>query len=290
MHKFDQRNYTWGAELEWGDVSRKIELPSELGSWEYSEVGVLNLRAPYALRAVDPLGIDPPVGGEINTMPSKTRQGQVDTILALKKLFTDAGCPPTVSNINGLHFHVCVPGLTGDIEALRKLAAYNKRNQKLLFSETYDFHRDPDMRWSHTATQRLGQRVREIPDWMSDNLQNAVDFEDFIRIQCCGKDGVSRGRPLRFGFNMYCLKHIGTIEVRCLGATVDDQEMSDSLEICGRYIEAALTDGPELDEILGEKEWHFAKFNYRRYEYEAWEKTRWPDERGTKVRKFVDIA
>ena len=66
---------SFGVELELGDVYRGVQIPAHLGEWERAETDVVNQTPPHRGRACDPLGIDPPVGGEINVMPSKTAEG-----------------------------------------------------------------------------------------------------------------------------------------------------------------------------------------------------------------------
>ena len=65
-------NWTWGYEVEWGDIDRTLKIPEHLGKWEHAETDILNLNEPYKYIACDPLGEDPPVGGEVNTVPTTT--------------------------------------------------------------------------------------------------------------------------------------------------------------------------------------------------------------------------
>ena len=290
MTTYDPKDWTWGTELEWGDIRKDVEVPPELGIWDWSEVGIINIRPPYAGLAADPQGKEPPVGGEINVRPSLTIEGQIQKIDALKKLFEDHGCPPTVSNVNGLHFHTFVPGLTEDIEALKRLIAYNKKWAKALSEAIYGFQKDPRMKRTKSATRRLSNRTLLMPDWMADNIINmAEDFEDFIRIHCCGKDGVSRGRPFRYHVNTYQLKHIGTIEWRGPGATLDLDQIRDLMQVIEAYLFAALNDGQDFPDILASREWDFPQFSYIPAHFEAWERTKHPDESGEKVRTFIPV-
>ena len=85
MQKYDSKNFTWGMEIEWGDVDRRLEIPAHLGSWEYAETDIINLKEPYKNVCCDPLGLEPPFGGEINTKPTKTWQEQVDRYFELEQ-------------------------------------------------------------------------------------------------------------------------------------------------------------------------------------------------------------
>jgi len=35
--------YTWGYEIEWGDIDRTLEIPSHLGTWEHAEIDIVNI-------------------------------------------------------------------------------------------------------------------------------------------------------------------------------------------------------------------------------------------------------
>src|SRR5262245_49704664 len=114
--------FTWGCELELGDVRKDLVVPPNLGSWEYAETDIVNQRPPYRFVAADPLGKDPPVGGEINLTPTKVAQAQVEKIVRLLTFFRQAGQEPTVSPcVMEFHIHVHVPGLRDDIAALKRL-------------------------------------------------------------------------------------------------------------------------------------------------------------------------
>jgi hypothetical protein len=104
-----------------------------------------------------------------------------------------------------------------------------------------------------------------------------------------GKNGVSRGRPLRHAINTYCLKHTKTIEFRSFRATTNMRHIRDSLKFVERFMDAALNDGPSVREILEKESFDFAPFLYDHELYVSWEKTKWPAERGKKDRKFITV-
>ncbi len=74
---YNKETFTYGAEIEWGDIDRRMAIPTNLGKWEYAETDIVNLRPPFEYRACDPLGKEPWMGGEVNMMPTKTWQEQV---------------------------------------------------------------------------------------------------------------------------------------------------------------------------------------------------------------------
>jgi len=190
--------------------------------------------------------------------------------------------------MQGLHIHVHVPGLMGDIDALHRLTRYIKENQALFSERVHGWYKDGRM--IAGAVQTLRTSADLMPDWKCDNLLQAKDFEDFIRIQCCGKDATTRARPFRYAINTYNLKHIETIEFRAPRATLDEAQIKDAFEIVERFVVAALNDGPPLTQILQEKPWNLATFQYYPAHFEAWKSTKHPKSRGKKERRFIPVT
>ena len=75
---YTENDLTWGFELELSNVPKSFEIPERLGKWEYCECDIVNTKGEFANVCADPLGINPPVGGEINTKPTNTKDEQVD--------------------------------------------------------------------------------------------------------------------------------------------------------------------------------------------------------------------
>jgi hypothetical protein len=302
--QYNPKKFTWGYEIEWGDVDRKTVIPEELGAWEFAETDILNIdpSSPYYRKAVDPLGLEPPVGGEINVKPTRTRSELVERVEILKRLFPN----PTASCVNHGHVHVFVPGLRDDIDALKRLAKFIQENQNDAIDNCYGFRSDPRMRKTTSATVYCKyDGGRPMPDYMSNNIiKLAKNFDDFIFLHCAGKDGKSRGRPFRYAINTYCMKHTGTIEFRLFRGTTDIGRVSDSLYFAERFLNAALNDtGEKVRDILHlpdafctharnerpEYDWTFPVFDYNHEDYLAWEATKYDKSRGKKVRQYVEL-
>lgn len=273
---FDPKSFTYGFEIEWGDIDRQFPVPTELGSWEYCETDIVNLREPYRGLASDPQGVNPPVGGEINTMPTKTWQQQVDNIIKIRDLFTEHGTPPTSGIVNHGHLHVHVPGLTEDIDALKRLMVYIKHNQHITMERVYQFSVQPGMEKTKTARTYLkhdGGRI--AADWLLDNLATVpVDFDDWLRVHCCGKNAVIRSRPFRYGIHTYALKNSRTVEFRCFRSTTKREELEDSFLFATKFMDAALNYGPSVQEILDSRDWQFPPFEYDHEMYLGWERSK----------------
>jgi len=285
---YDYKDYTWGYEIEWGDIDRRTIIPPHLGKWEFAETDIVNLNGEFRGLACDPLGECPPVGGEINTKPTATWREQVERIMEIKKIFTDLGQTPTASCVNHGHLHVYVPGLKDDIPALKRLIKYIRDNQHITIDNLYQYRLDPLMSSAKTAKTYLKwDGGRPMPDYMCNNIINLTqDFDHFIKLHAAGKDGISMGRPFRYAINTYCMKHTGTIEFRCLRSSTERREIEDSFKFAQYFIHSALNDGPPVDELLNDYDYQFPKFKYDHEMYLGWEKTKYDKSRGNKHREF----
>ena len=289
---YDPKNYTWGYEIEWGDIDRRIEVPEHLGKWEFAETDIVNIHEPFKYVACDPLGKEPYMGGEINTKPTNTWEKQVYRIMEIHDFFASHGNKPSASCVNHGHLHVFVPGLKNDISALKRLVKYIKKNQDQVIDRCYGFYEAPQMKNCKGAKMYLKyDGGRAMPDYMCDNIINlATDFDHFIKLHAAGKDGVSMGRPFRYAINTYCMKHTGTIEFRCFRSSVNQKEIESQFRFAEKFIDAALNDGPDVNEIFMEEDFEFPPFVWNLNEYVGWEKTKWSKERGEKHREFHEVA
>jgi len=289
---YNTKDYTWGYEIEWGDIDRSISIPENLGKWEYAETDIVNIHGDYKYIACDPLGLEPPMGGEINTKPTKTWQEQVDRILEIKKIFEDHGNTPSSSCVNHGHLHVFVPGLKDDLDALKRLVSYIKKNQEATIAACYQFEDRVDMKGFKNAKTYLkydGGRV--MPEYMCDNIINmATDFNHFIKLHAAGKDGISMGRPFRYAINTYCMKHTGTIEFRCFRSTTKREELESQFIFAEAFIDAALNGGDSVEDILDKYELKFPPFIWNANEYSGWVDTKYDKERGEKKREFHEVT
>lgn len=289
--KYDPAKFTWGYELELGDVLRTRKIPPELGSWEYAETDICNIHEPYRGLASDPLGIQPPLGGEINIRPTRTVLQATQRVMDTINWFKEQGDEPSAACTNVGHVHVHIPGLMEDIEGLKALTRYIINNQQTAISACWQYKEHPLMKKAKSAcTYMKWDGGRPMPDWMGENIcRLANNFEDFIRIQCCGKDGVSRGRPFRYAINTYCLKHTKTIEFRLFRASLKMKEILSSMQFVNEFMNAALNTGEPIASILSRNSFTFPPFEYDHDLYCSWEKTKWHKERGKKERKYYEV-
>lgn len=285
-HHYNVEEFTWGCELELGDVPRSTVIPLNLGRWEYAETDIINQLKPYKYVAADPLGLEPPVGGEINTHPTKTIEEQLENIERIFKLFKNI---TVSSSIMEFHIHVRVPGLINDTEALKRLTRYVVANQQTVIDKCVGYVEHPKMKETKTARTYLKLDMgRKMPLWMVENIEKCKNFQEFIHTQCCGKNMV-RARPIRYCINTYCLKHTETIEFRCFRASLDLFLLRDCFYFVRDFMNAALNGGATALEIINDNNYEFPKFIYNHEEYLGWESTKWSKERGKKKRTKIDI-
>lgn len=289
--KYPPNTFTYGYEIEWGDIDRKLIIPEHLGKWEYCETDVCNIYEPYRYVASDPLGISPPFGGEINTKPTKTWREQVDRIMEIYDLFVKHGNTPSSACVNEGHIHIFIPGLKEDVDALKRLIKYIQLNQKDTIKACNQFKEYPGMKFCDGAKMYLKLDIgREIPEFRCNNIINlSTNFESFIKQHYTGKDGISIGMPIRYAINTYCMKHTGTIEFRCFRSSIKREEIESQFRFVERFMCAALNDGKSVEEILKSEKFTFPPFTWNKEEYCGWKKTKYPKSRGEKHREYHEI-
>lgn len=285
-------DWTWGYEVEWGDINRTLNIPKHLGKWEYSETDILNLNSPYKYVACDPLGKKPIMGGEINTVPTKTWLKQIDKIMELYDYFTYNGNTPTASCISHSHIHLHIPNLINNINKLKKLMLYIKDNQELTIQSASNFISHPAMKKLKNCTMYLKyDGGRKMPDFMIDNIiKLSTDFNSFIRQHCTGRDGVSMGRPFRYAVNTYSLKHTKTIEFRFFRATTLKHEIHDMFLFVEKFMSSALGNQKPVSKILSEYDFRFPQLNFNVNQWKGYLATKYDKSRGVKKRDgFIPI-
>lgn len=291
MKKYDKNTFSYGYEAEWGDVNRQLQIPTDLGSWEYSECDIVNERDPYKNIACDPLGVSPPFGGEINTVPTIGWQVQVDKIMQLKQFFIDNGCEPTAGSINHGHIHIHVPRLKEDPDALKRLVTYIRDNQDEAISRIYPYKQLKQHKEFGKIYQAFGGQ-RRMPEVKSNNLiDNMTDFNSFIHLFTHGavnKDNICT--PMRYAINLYSLRHINTVEFRHFRSSTNRRELESSFNYVELFMDAALNNGPSVKEILDSNVFIFPPMKFDVESIRGWMATKYGKDRGSKERKYVDLT
>lgn len=283
-------NFTWGFELELGDVPKALKIPHGLGNWEFAERDIVNALPPYRGIAADPLGIDPPMGGEINLPPTKTPEEQLLKIGALLDFFREAGYRPSAPPTSHAHIHIHVPGLTEDLAALRNLMLYLKNNQRAFVKAVYR-HEEVKGLVAKASTYLKVDGGRLMPEWLCDNISTARNFAEFIDLHCRGKDKLVRIRPIRYAINTYSLKHVRTIEFRCFRGSLDTRLLRNCFVAAGTFLALALNQGRPIAEWLEESNLEFPPMGTDVELLNGWAQTRKPESSAhRKNRVFINVA
>lgn len=282
---FDPSTFTYGCELELSDVDRRMVLPKHLGRWDRSERDIVNLRPPIRGIAADPLGENPPFGGEVNTVPTRGWRGQLGIIEELLRfLGPNAGACPT----SHFHVHVHVPGLENDLEALKDLATYIWLSQIDMVELCGQFEKRGDMDGAAARYMKLdGGRL--MPQYMWLNMMEAETVEQFMKMHCAGRDGVSMGRPLRYAINMYSLRNTRTVEFRMFRNTLDIALIWNIFRACEGFMDRALNHGGGFRELVMAEELEFPEMQWSKELWDGLQRTKHPENRGEKTRLYREV-
>lgn len=281
----DIANWSYGAELEVGDVSRKSPIPPELGEWALTETDVVNIHGAMRGRACDPLGEEPAWGGEVNMAPvlGDPQAAGNRMRLILQHLYSIPGNNPSYTSLNASHVHVRVPGLRSDIKALKKLQQYVIDNQDFMIENTYMKDYVPPV-WSKESRKAHTVPLdgkRKMQPWMNENIQKMASTPDeFFDLQMKGKDGVTNYRIFRYCVNTYNLRLIDTVEFRWFRASLSAVEWANMFLFCRRFMAEALMPVGSRPVSAWYHEYRYPPFIPHDEEMlKAWEKTRYTQDR-----------
>ena len=245
---------TYGAELEVGDVFRGTPIPPELGKWAMTETDVVNVHGKWRGRAGDPLGIEPPWGGEVNTVPAHTPEEAGERVCkVLEHLHAQPGNRPSCVTWYGSHVHVRLPGLRDNLDDLKMFTDYVVNNQDEFLAATYMNGYKPP-KWS-PETRKVHtiplDGNRKMQPWMRDNILLYADSpERFFDLHTRGKDATVRYRMFRYCVNIYNLKFMDTIEFRWFRGTIEPEYWREMPRFCERFCHEALGDQTPIGEWL----------------------------------------
>lgn len=303
---------SFGAELEFSDVDRSIGIPKELGSWEGpkiagmnlgSELDIVNTKGEWRGIATDPLCVSCPVGGEIHVNPSWTIDSQLIRILRIIDLFPQIG----VACVNHGHIHVGIPGIRKDLQAIKNLFTYTRRNELYVLkacsgyyeveasiienANLNDWVKDYLLVGDAKAIgQELYDRV-EKAETLSEVWKALKEVEAYNFFWTNGRSRLAPGSH-RTAVNLYNLLKMESVEFRVFRASLNPVEIYSSLLFSQRYIEEALKgkEGKPVTEILKEGQFRFAPLNFDEKLAQGWEATRWDKGRSRFLKKTTGIS
>ena len=253
-------DWSYGVEHEWGNVSRKIELPGG-NSWNFDD----NTCVSTTGIANDPKGELYEFGGEINTAPTECPEGQVKILERLTELLN-----PVVNYRSNLYIHIRVPGLIDDLEWLKKFLRYVDKHAQ----EAFDLVEPIPLPSKNQPTEhyewemkRYNRRKKSHQHRLSDTqvqrMLSAKTPEEFY-LQEAHKN--AKGQPAWFqcpraGVNIrQIFEHSETIEFRHFPGTLDPEELRDAIQWCHEFTVAALGTQKTPTEIFESRSWQFPTF------------------------------
>ena len=233
------KGWTYGAEHELGDWDRRKGIPPSFGIDE-RDVTMVNSNG----IAVDPKGKMYPFGGEFNTPPTHSPEGQAEALKIIKAMHPEA----VVNYRSNLHIHIHIPGLSEDLEKLKSLGRFNclwarkvlplvepipePTEEEYATEEAYQGAR---RRWRR---RRKSHHTVLSPQRVTRQLQakTVQEFHDF------GVPWSKEGKPLPFcqprcAINVRQLLETDTIEFRHFPGTLDPEELLTCVEWCRDYLQ-----------------------------------------------------
>lgn len=288
--------YTYGCELEWSDIDRRIDIPSDLGSWEGpkigdyymgSEIDIVNTAGQWRGIGTDPLCIDCTVGGEIHTVPSPDVDSQLYRIMRIMELFPKIGvaCP------NHGHIHVKVPGLKTDLQTVKNFFEYLSVNEEDIIRECCGFDKEEYDKIMNSDLPMWTKKYLIIGDGkhISPRLYDSITFAENMndvfqsleQINCEDWDCISNvyyetPNSHRTAVNMYNLLKGDTIEFRIFRASLNPYEIYSCLKFVEAVVHEAVRgkSGKSVKQLLEERRYDFPKLNYDYELAKSWSETR----------------
>lgn len=256
MKTYPVDSFTYGAELEWSDFAR-VQLPD---GWKYDERDFTMVNSNGI--AVDPKGISYGWGGEINMPPRSRPYELTDEFVFIYDWLRDKGPAPTVNYRSNLHVHVGVPGLVGDLAAVKRLQAYCSVYLPLMLGileplprpEAKDFpgpgaYEGALRRWR----RRRVSHQTVVPRARVELQMGATTLDEFFELEVphtkAGNKPMWHAAP-RAAVNIRQLRETGTIEFRHFPGTTDPARFQRAVDWCRMFMDAALNTGESAVELL----------------------------------------
>jgi len=267
---FDIKKFTYGVELELADIDTRVELP-EGNKWDYNDGTIVNSSG----LANDPTKKYVKYGGEINTKPTNTIDEQINEI---KKIYDLFGEQLTINYTSNLHIHIHVPGLSNNLDALKKLQRYISKYDTWVY-ENIDPIPQPDKKLTSdeykAAKKRAIRRKKShhwrLPKFAYDKMLNSKTIQEFYEAHAPLNKKTGKphwGAVCRTGVNlMQLFNETDTIEFRHFTCSYDLFEVKCAIEWCKCFVDAALnTNETPIDILKNNIQFKFPKFQPFNYE------------------------
>ena len=229
------RSYSYGMEIELASIDRRTSLPPTM-SYSSTELDIVS----HEYGAIDPSGKTHTIGGEVNSQPTDTIEGQVAIFEEMLAVFPEA----KVNHRHHTHLHIAYPGLATNLVDQKKLLKYFYENTKAIVDRVFNPTKHYFMNQSAWSYQIVDRDT--LTPWRYELCMNADTCEDFFASHAKVKDGrVLYQTMKRMAINLYSIKKHGTIELRCLFPTLDPDKIRSSFEFLRDLVDQALSDNPK---------------------------------------------
>jgi hypothetical protein len=253
--------------------------------------------------ANDPRGSSYRRGGEINTRPTATVDEQLEWFEELLALHPEA----RVNHRTSLHVHVRVPGLSEDLQTLKRVFQFVSENHEELYSSLENLRKPEKVEFASKEEfesalkchrRRTLSHQYQVPQARVEEALSATTVAEFFdahsRPQANG--GRAYGLTTRAGVNLLQLKETDTVEFRHFTNTLDVGQLR-SCFVWARNFVPMVLDGASVSEMLCQHEFdfpEFAPFNHAMevgYQFTNFDKNprRVVEERLKLLRSVVDI-
>lgn len=242
--------YSFGVEHEWADWDITTKLP--FGCTHNKKDGtIVNSNG----IANDPSGKSYRFGGEINTPPTDTYEGQIEILESLLHFIPTA----TINYRSNLHLHVHVPGLRDNLILLKRIQQKISNELPFLIDfiepiprpTTDQFPIVSEYKGALVRYKRCLRSHHTFPRLKGVEAQmEATNVKDFFNFEAPKS---VKGRYLhhlvpRACVNIRQLLETNTIEFRHFPGTMNSDELRDAFKWCVYFLEAAINDFPlEID-------------------------------------------
>lgn len=265
MIAIDEDQLTFGLELEWADVDRRATLPC--GSWSSQDYTIVNSDG----HANDPTGEAWRYGGEINTDPTSTIDGQLKQVCSLSSFLS-----PVINYRCNLHVHV---GFPVSLAAAKRILEHTAQWQQDVFRlvepikkpQRRDFCSNEEFEGAiKRHKRRLVSHQHRLPQSRVAEAMAAKTLKEFNDAHApLSRDG-RRMWPIapRPGINTRSIIEHGTVEFRHFPGSNDCDEIKDSLRWCKTFVLSAFSNSDPRRGFASGKPWRFPEFKKYQHDLE----------------------
>lgn len=242
---------SYGAEHEWADHPLDRDPPAGFGR-DVKDITMVNSNG----IANDPKGRYYRFGGEFNTPPTESIEGQVGCLQELRATYPEA----TINYRSNLHLHVRVPGLKDDLQALKLFQAHIHDYLPAILAEVVEPIPNPTQNyimptaesaysaadWMEGSKRRFRRRRVSHQTFLTDkrlSIQSqAQTVQRWFELEV---PQTEEGKPMwhlqpRCCVSLRQLLQTDTIEFRHFPGTMSDDQLRVAFEWVKEYTEHAL--------------------------------------------------